>query len=124
MSEIPAVTREPILQVDATPDEEYAVRILRAHRANCDVLWADNAVGAEPTDPLLVAMNEAQRQRAALLDQAIARLTGNAIVLTSDEARQVREALIWADAARGTRRSRSARVSAALALLDAKRGGS
>ena len=71
---IPPVTREPLAHVDATPDDGYVLRILRAHRANCDVRWADSAGGEETTNPVLVAMNAACRRRAALLDAAIARL--------------------------------------------------
>ena len=72
---IPPVTREPILHVDATPGEDYPLRILRAYRANCDVRWARTAGGEEDnTDPLLATMNRAQAERAALLDRAIAAL--------------------------------------------------
>mgnify|MGYP001602384736 CR=1 FL=1 len=75
---IPPVTREPILHVDATPGEDYPLRILRAYRANCDVRWARTARGeADPTDPLLAMMNRAQVARAAILDRAIATLEGS-----------------------------------------------
>lgn len=71
---LPAVTRQPIVHVDGTPDEEYPLRILRAYRANCDVLWADHTGSEETTNPLLVAMNKHQYQRAEILERAIAKL--------------------------------------------------
>lgn len=30
---------EPIIGIDATPDAEYPLRILRAHRENCHVQY-------------------------------------------------------------------------------------
>lgn len=66
-NEIPELTRQPIEHVDGTPDRDYALRILRAYRANCDCKFV-----AEPPSPLITMMNEHNDQRAALLDQAIA----------------------------------------------------
>ena len=57
--------------VDATPDEGYPLRILRAYREDCDCMFSDNTVGEEPTSPLLKLMNEHNRQRAVILDKAI-----------------------------------------------------
>jgi hypothetical protein len=55
--------------VDATPDEEYPLRILRAYRENANVLWK-----REPPDVVFEMMNEDQRKRAAILDRAITKL--------------------------------------------------
>lgn len=73
MSDLPPLTQEPLVHVDGTPDEDYPLRILRAHRANCDCRW--KVVEGDPS-PLLDAMNATQEQRAALLDAAIAKLGG------------------------------------------------
>jgi len=73
-TELPDTTKEPIIHVDASPDAQYPLRILRAHRANCDVLWTDNTEGKKPVGALCELMNEHNRQRAKILDQAIADL--------------------------------------------------
>ena len=54
------------LHVDATPDDGYPLRILRAYRENCDIMWSDN---------FWSDTNAAQRKRAEILDRAIALLT-------------------------------------------------
>jgi len=64
---IPELTREPIMHVDATPDSGYPLRILRAHRQNCDCYFE-----ATPPSPLITMMNEHNNQRAVILDRAIA----------------------------------------------------
>ena len=61
--------------IDATPDEGYPLRILRAYRADCDARWADTSDG-DVGNPLTVALNEMQDQRAVVLDRAIAALRG------------------------------------------------
>jgi hypothetical protein len=60
---------EPLHYVDSTPDENYVLRILRAHLANCESVWI-----AEPESPLIDAMNEANEKRAELLRKAIEKL--------------------------------------------------
>jgi negative regulator of replication initiation len=66
-------TQQAIIHVDATPDKEYPLRILRAYRENCNVKWATSTdPDAVPITPLFVAMNQAQDKRAAILDWAIA----------------------------------------------------
>lgn len=65
--ELPEVTQQPILHIDATPNEDYVLRILRAYRKNCDCRWASTEPNA-----LIDMMNERCDQRAALLDKAIA----------------------------------------------------
>lgn len=62
--------RQGVLFVDATPDDEYPLRILRA--------YLDNAEGSyvESEPPLIgEIMNQAQRDRAVILRRAIERLS-------------------------------------------------
>jgi len=62
--------RQEIIGVDATPDEEYPLRILRAY------LDAADGSYVESNPPLLAEiMNQAQRERAVILRAAIARLS-------------------------------------------------
>lgn len=60
------VTQEPIIYVDATPDEGYVLRILAAYRENCNCKWA-----SEEPNPTVDLMNAACDKRAALLDRAM-----------------------------------------------------
>lgn len=62
----------PVLYIDATPDEGYVLRILRAYRENCNCRWAENTGGEEGINPVLVLMNKHQEERAKLLNKAIA----------------------------------------------------
>jgi len=64
----------PIIHVDATPDEDYPIRILRAYRRNCDWRWSSTTDGGDETNPLVITMNELNDKRVALLDKAIALL--------------------------------------------------
>ncbi len=65
---------EPIRHVDATPDDGYVLRILRAYRQNCDLRWSSTTDDIEESHPLIAHMNAASDKRAALLDAAIAKL--------------------------------------------------
>jgi len=66
------ITPQPILNIDATPDENYPLRILRTYRANCNCRWSDTKYpDLDTIDPILVLMNKHQEQRALLLDKAI-----------------------------------------------------
>jgi len=67
---LPEVTQEPIIHVNATPDEGYPLRILRAYRENCNREWVSET--DKPLNPLLEQMNKYCRQRAVILDAAIA----------------------------------------------------
>ena len=67
--ELQEVTQEPIIHVDATPNKEYPLRILRAYRENCNCEWV---VTDEEANPIYELMNEHCRQRAKILDKAIA----------------------------------------------------
>lgn len=64
---LPEVTQDALLWIDATPNEDYPLRILRAYRQNCDCRW----VSDEPSK-LVNLMNEDAQKRANLLDRAIA----------------------------------------------------
>ena len=66
MSEDLPVTQAPLLHVDATPDNDYPLRILRAYRENCNVKWI-----ATPPSVVYDQMNEMCDQRAKILDRAI-----------------------------------------------------
>jgi len=74
-TKLPPMTQKPILYVDATPDEGYPLRILRAYREDCNCFWSDSTdANKEPANPLLTLMNEHQRKRAEILDRAIEKL--------------------------------------------------
>ena len=61
--------------VDATPDEDYPLRILRGHLQEAEgSRWTDNTVAREPTDPLVIRLNHDCQLRAAVLRRAIATL--------------------------------------------------
>ena len=75
---MPPMSRELIQNVDATPDENYVMRILKAHLGN-----AMSRYEAVPPSPFWDKMNELQSQRQALLEEAIARLEGNHEVTTT-----------------------------------------
>jgi hypothetical protein len=64
------------LILDATPDKEYPLRILRAYRELCNCRWADTTDGGETENPLLKLMNEHCEQREKILGEAIAKLEG------------------------------------------------
>ena len=63
---LPKVTQEPLVHVDNTPDDGYPLRILRAHRENCNCKWA-----SDKDNPLINIMNEDCDKRAKILDKAI-----------------------------------------------------
>jgi len=71
---LPELTQQPVLHIDGTPNEDYPLRILRAYRQQCDCRWVENTDGSEPTNPLLIMMNEHCEQRAEILDRAIEKL--------------------------------------------------
>ena len=73
-SELPPMNGEAVKFVDATPDEGYPLRILRAYRQQCDCMWMGTTDGAEPFNPLIKAMNDLNKQRAIILDKVIEKL--------------------------------------------------
>ena len=78
-SELPPINGQAIQHVDATPNKDYPLRILRAYRQDCDCLQTENMDSGEVINPLLKAMNANNGKRAKLLDKAIAILSRNAI---------------------------------------------
>lgn len=52
--------------IDATPDGNYALRILRAYRYDCDLRWE-----GQPETEFIRLMNELQDKRTEELDRAI-----------------------------------------------------
>lgn len=69
---LPDLNKIPINFVDATPDKDYALRILKSYRDNCDCKFIMN----NPT-PLIEEMNRLQDERAKILDKAIEILEKN-----------------------------------------------
>ena len=65
----PEVLNQKPFLLDMTPDEELPLRILKAYRRDCNAKWASSGPGN--THQIYDAMNEAQDQRASILDQAI-----------------------------------------------------
>jgi hypothetical protein len=57
--------------VDATPDDGLVRRILTAY-IDEDTSWSDNTAGFDPTNLLVVAMNEAQARRNEILKAHLA----------------------------------------------------
>ena len=72
-SDLPNLTQQPVLYVDATPDDDYPLRILQAYRDNCNSFWEVH--GLEENEKLIYdMMNKVQKQRAKILDKAIQKL--------------------------------------------------
>lgn len=74
--DIPKFTKQHIEHVDATPNDDYPLRILRAYRYNCDCRFATSTDGT-CDNPLFTMMNEHCEQRAEILDRAIKILEDN-----------------------------------------------
>ena len=72
MNELPELTNKVDLHIgiDATPDGNYALRILRIYRSMCDSRWEVSGLSKERT-AVYDYMNELQPKRAAELDKAI-----------------------------------------------------
>ena len=66
-----SLTQQPIEHVDATPDNDYPLRILKAYRKNCDCKWSRNAGNVDVDDSLIETMNRFNDERAKILDKAI-----------------------------------------------------
>jgi len=67
------IKKQEVLYIDATPDENYPLRILQVYRDNCDTRWATEADG-NCENALFEMMNKHQKQRAKILDKAIKKL--------------------------------------------------
>jgi hypothetical protein len=74
MSNNPLLTQEPVLFINNTPDEEYPLRILQTYRKNCNCFWSTEGLDVS-TMQIYEVMNDHQKQRAKLLDNAINILT-------------------------------------------------
>lgn len=68
-SQLPRMNEIPVLFIDATPNEDYPIRILTAYRKQTDCRFMEDT--NPPQDPLLIAMNENNNKRATILDKAI-----------------------------------------------------
>ena len=68
------LTKQERIFVDATPDGNYALRILQAYRNDCDIEWSDNTAGLKISNPMLVELNRLQKERANELDKAMKKL--------------------------------------------------
>lgn len=73
-SKWPELKPESILHVDATPDEGYPLRILKAYRQNCNSKYETHGLSKKQAK-FWDMMNEVQDQRAEILDQAIEQLS-------------------------------------------------
>lgn len=69
LSKFPEINREPITHIDATPDKDYPLRILRTYRDNCSMKWYSDT--DERLSPIFIEMNIIQDKRAQILDKAI-----------------------------------------------------
>jgi hypothetical protein len=58
--------------MDMTPNDDLPRRILSAYLDYSE--WTDNTAGLEPTNPLILAMNQHREQRNALIEAALAAL--------------------------------------------------
>lgn len=79
----PAQKQSLLFCFDATPNESYPVRVLSAYIED-STSWSDNFVGAEPTNPLVIHMNDAQAKRNILLRKAIAVLREDSAASLTD----------------------------------------
>jgi hypothetical protein len=69
------VPKEMLIHVDATPDDGYVLRILRAHLARQRGYRMEVRGGNKGLHQLADFLNEAAEKRATLLEKAIAKLT-------------------------------------------------
>lgn len=67
----------PTYHVNATPDDEYPIRLLQAYRNDCDLPWITHPTDSEGSKALAKIMNEHQQQRAVILDKALEKLKEN-----------------------------------------------
>jgi hypothetical protein len=67
---LPPLTHRPTYSVDATPDEDYPLRILRAYLRDCETRWIVEGL-SEEAKLVFDVQNEHQVQRAQILTKAI-----------------------------------------------------
>lgn len=89
MSELPPISQQPIVFVDATPDAGYPLRILRAYRQHCECKWI--ITSPEHDNPVNHIMNEHNEQRAKILDRAVAVLEMELIPLIDRKGTKLHE---------------------------------
>lgn len=65
-SKLQSLTRQQLLSVDMTPDDNLHIRILEAYRINCDCRFV-----SEPYSILVDLMNKDCDKRAKILDRAL-----------------------------------------------------
>lgn len=73
MTDTPELENREVLNqvfVDATPDGNYALRLLTAYRSRCDVRWQTHGLD-EDRAAIYKQMNEDQSRRGYELDEAI-----------------------------------------------------
>jgi hypothetical protein len=67
--------KQEAMFIDATPNDDYPLRILEAYRERCNYKWSESSGEINVTNaPIMKVMNDAQDRRAEILDKAIARL--------------------------------------------------
>lgn len=69
--EVPPLTQEPVMFVDATPNAEYPLRVLRAARMNANARYELTGEWDAASRLIHETMNEGCKKRAVLLDKAI-----------------------------------------------------
>ena len=83
---LPEITEQPIINVDATPNEDYPLRILKAYRETCNYQLVESSnPDALFSNPLLKVMNEHNNKRADILDRAIAKLESGPSMSISEQ---------------------------------------
>ena len=65
------LTRAPVVWLDATPDADYPLRLLRAHRESHTVRWAQAIDGDEASARAVERIEQDQNDRVRYLDEAI-----------------------------------------------------
>lgn len=68
--------KEPLQHVDATPDADYPIRILKAHLHNAEVVWDYEGEFGVGGKKIINEMNKISEKRRELLKQAISILEG------------------------------------------------
>ena len=76
---------QELLWIDATPNETYPLRILQSYRRLGDSVWSSSSsMKINESHPLIKALNEEQKRRNELLDEAIATLAAKLVGFALD----------------------------------------
>jgi len=70
---LPKLTQAPVEFVDATPDDDLPVRILKVYRDNYSCNW--ETTDSDPS-PIWATMNKHNEERVKILNKAINKLQG------------------------------------------------